>query len=356
MQRKSLSNGLERDVVTTQPVLTYGRVRVVLDETVPCDAARWNWCRSIATRLNNVLIPRVESVFGPVADRLETGLLTVVVTPQVRNAGGNDGTVKAFVLSTDFRVDLDHPQSHACDAIYIDTELDLHGSDAILTHELTHAAQFCGFRRRFGETPWPLQDWMIEGTAHAAEVVLTHIDSNVTDRLRAFHQSPEQSPLVVTDATVSGRWRDPRCRGATCSFFTWIAQHYGLETIAKITESVADSADPWRSATGQPWREIQRAWLIFVADSEETHCHRVIAKHPLTLRIDGGATAFLTLPSTDGNSTRLRLVVESHSSVPWRAVLLRKAKRAPADNQGVTPAQTLHSGRTALASPVMTFR
>lgn len=315
-QRSQL--GREREPITTRPMLSYGRARLVLDETIPRDSNRLAWCRDLAARLNNVLIPRVESVLGPVADRLADGTLTVVVTPQVRSVGGDDSTVSAFVLATDFRVDLDRPEGHGCDTIYLHPELSPDRSDAILVHELTHAAQFCALRRHYGSQPWPLQDWQIEGTAHAAEVLLTHNDSNVADRLRAFHRSPERSPLVVVDATVSGRWRDPRCRGAACSFFTWAAQRFGLDTIAQIANSPSESDDPWTAATSQSWGDLQRAWLISVATDRETYRHVAEWGQPLTMIIDGGATAFVVLPASTTT-----LSVTSRPDVSCRLTLLR---------------------------------
>ncbi len=345
--QKSRSPGLDRELVTTSSVLNYGRVRIVLDEKLRCDSDRRQWCQQIAARLNNVLIPRVESVFGPVADRLAAGILTVVVTPQVSRSGSDNSPVRAFVLSTDFRVDLDRPEGHACDAIYIAPDLSLEQSDAILVHELTHAAQFCAFRRQFGAAPWPLQDWVIEGTAHASEVLLTHDDSNVAERLQAFSQCPERSPLVVRDAARSGRWRDARCRGAACSFFTWAAQNYGLEAIANLTESSVGDADPWMSAVGQSWRETQRAWLISLVMTDEIHCHTLAVTKPVTIQVDGGATAFFTLPTSAGADHPLRLHIESDRSVPWRATLVRKPTMS---------SRSAYSARTALASPVTTFR
>lgn len=323
----------EREPIITLPILTYGRVRIVMDETIAWNPHRSTWCRDLAARLNNVLIPRVESVLGPVADRLTDGTLTVVVTPQVRAVGGGDSTVAAFVLATDFRVDLDRPEGHSCDAIYLHPELSPDDGDAILVHELTHAAQFCALRRHYGSKPWPLQDWQIEGTAHAAEVLLTHKDSNITDRLRAFHRSPEQSPLVVLDAAVSGRWRDPRCRGATCSFFTWAAQRFGLETIAPIVTSPTESDDPWLTTIGQSWPDVQRAWLISVATAHETRRHAAEWGQPLTVNIDGGATAFVVLPTRDAEAT---LSVTSRPDVYYRLTLLRDPRHGSTNDKTST--------------------
>ncbi len=356
-RRKPSIMGSPGAALSTMSVLCDGRVRIVWDREIAWNTVRLDWCRQLAARLNSVLIPRVESVFGPVADRLAAGTLTVVVTPRVRDAGGSGSPVEAFVLASDFRVDLERPESHGCDAIYLHPDLDLGKSDPILVHELTHAAQFCTFRRRYGRTPWPLQDWMLEGCAHAAEVLLTHNDQNVADRLLAFHQAPEQSPLVVVDAAVSGRWRDPRCRGAACSFFTWGAQRYGLEAMARRTVPSQGIDDPWLSIVGQRWPEIHRAWLVSVAIANETQRHPVRSGHPVTIRIDGGATAFFTLPSMAGQSQPLRLSIASQTSAGWHATLVQTPQRLPGGgHQTPSPAGNYFSSGVGFTSPVTMSR
>lgn len=355
--RKPSMTGSPSAAIPTMQVLCDGRVRIVWDREIAWNTVRLDWCRQLAARLNSVLIPRVESVFGPVADRLVAGTLTVVVTPRVRDAGGSGSPVEAFVLASDFRVDLERPEGHGCDAIYLHPDLDLGKSDPILVHELTHAAQFCTFRRQYGRTPWPLQDWMLEGSAHAAEVLLTHNDQNVADRLLAFHQAPEQSPLVVVDAAVSGRWRDPRCRGAACSFFTWGARRYGLEAMARLTVSPQGIDDPWESIVGLSWPAIHRAWLISVATANEARRHPVELGHSATVRIDGRATAFFALPSMAGRSQPLRLTIASETSATWHATLVRSPRRWPTGSHPESsPPDHYFSSGVGFTSPVTISR
>ncbi|HET6425574.1 MAG TPA: hypothetical protein VFG20_17930, partial [Planctomycetaceae bacterium] len=237
----------ERSVaIQTTEILTTTRVRIVVDQHVANDGLLLERCRQLAVRVGTVLMPPVEATFGPVADRSDNGTLTVVVTPQVRQMVGGNKPVEAFVLASDFRSDLTRPASNECDVIYIHPELLRKPSDAVLVHELVHAAQFCAFRRHYGSSPWPLADWMLEGSAHAAEVLLTGSDDNVRDRLQAFAACPEKSPLIVMDTTREGLWREPRSRGATCSFFSWMGRQYGLRAMGQIVASGAN--DRWRPA------------------------------------------------------------------------------------------------------------
>lgn len=338
-------------VVQSIEVADTPRVRVVLDQLLSDDTQLRGRCRQLASRMSATFIPAIEAVFGPVADRCAERKLTIVVTPLVRQIASGNPPVDAFVLATDFREDLVRPFSNECDAIYVHPELSPEKSDAVLVHELTHVAQFCAFRRHHGASPWPLADWILEGTAHAAESLLTDNHHNVQDRLDAFAAAPELSPLRVVDAAREKLWRDSRCRGAACSFFTWLGQTYGMNAVGEICTKSPTSENAWHSVTGKENDELVRDWQTSLIATRSVHLHDISAGKPLTLTVLGGATAFIRLPGFAG-ANPITIRTTTPDSTEWTSwVHSRRCSTA----SEVTGADHCGAG-VAFTSPVTIIR
>lgn len=320
-----VSNHAEPSAIQSVEAVSSPRARLVLDMTLQADQALRVACESFTGRLNSVLIPRVEQSFGPLADRNPDSKLTVVVTPQVRQLQGGNTLVDAFVLASDYRLDLSRPQSNECDVIYLHPELLTKSYDAVLIHELMHVAQFCSYRRTHGAHPWPLADWILEGTAHAGEILLTGQDANVRERIHAFAGVPERSPLRVVDSAREGLWRDSRSRGAAASFFLEVGRRYGSSALRQII--TADVTDPqtWQSATGQTQEQIERVWCSSLIQSQTILPHILSIDTPLVVDVQGESTAFVRLPEAI-SASGMSVLIQTEQGQKWSGWLHRQQK------------------------------
>ncbi len=307
----------------TREIEQTSRVRIVLDCDAECDLERQQWCQRLAQQLTNALIPRVEAVFGAVADRETDGKLTVVVTPRVRQVHGGGTAVEAFVLASDYRLDLSRPHSNERDVVYVHPDVPADTRDAILIHELVHAAQFCALRREYGGTPWPVADWILEGTAHAAEVLLSGNDGNVRHRLEAFAANPERSPLVIVDAAREGRWRDLHCRGAASSFFTWLVRRNGINSLGSVVNATGFHEAHAHAASGPDWLSLRREWHLSLIAENAVAMRELRVGMPTVITIDGGAAAFLALPSARDSTQPLTVTVSEADHHQWEAMVVQ---------------------------------
>lgn len=320
----------EAAAIQTIEAVSSPRVRVVLDVMLHDDQALQATCKPFTARLNSVLIPLVEQSFGPLADRDSDQRLTVVVTPHVRQLQGGNTPVDAFVLASDYRLDLARPQSNESDAIYLHPDLLTKANDAVLIHELIHVAQFCSYRRKHGAHPWPLADWILEGTAHAGEVMLSGRDTNVRERIDAFAVVPERSPLRVVDSAREGLWRDARSRGAAASFFIETGRRYGSSALRQII--TADVTDPqtWQSATGQTQEQIERVWCSSLIQSQTIRPHILSIDTPLVVDVQGESTAFVRLP--EANSAReMSVQIQAEQNQTWTGWLHRQRRNGSSE-------------------------
>jgi hypothetical protein len=285
--------------------LCRGARTVVYCEASAVDAAAADLAQGVATLLERELLPRIEGRVGPVADVDGDGLLAVVITPRVRLASAR---LSAFVRAADFQPGVERPWSNQADVMYLDPRVAHHELPAILAHELTHMAQFSHWREQFGDTPWPLPDWLLEGHAHAVEVHLTGNWSNLHERLTAFVGRPESCPLVIPDAAAAGLWRDAGCRGATASFCLWLTRRFGAKWWRRLAELAGPDDDAWEREFGRPFAELYREWTLSLASAgcvaacTGDSVPQPIPRHELRLysttrlELKGTATAYCRLP------------------------------------------------------------
>jgi hypothetical protein len=286
--------------VRSREVCRGDRVSVMWDEDALDDRAA-EFAQTVVELLEHAVLPGVELAVGPCADVDGDARLTIAVSPRIRQLGAQRSDLFAFVRAADFRPDGEPAWSNRADMIYLAPHVEPHLLPAILSHELTHVAQFSGLLREFGDAPWPLSEWLLEGHAHAVEVGLTGSTHNLQSRWDAFLSRPEASPLVMVDASAVGRWRDPASRGATAAFCVWLSEHYGPNWWSRLNDLLIGGDDAWRREFGLPFAELYRRWTIHIAchgDSQRRQPRQVVwpADGALVVNLVGTATAYCTLP------------------------------------------------------------
>ncbi len=279
--------------IETQPLVRCGRVRLEWDTRTPTTAADDAWGVALAEQMAQVWLPAVEARLGRCSAEGSANDLVVVITPAVATVAASAEPIEACVLPRDYDPSTSRLTDSMGGVLYVHPDLSAVRQPPILVHELAHVATLCRLRERYGAAPWPLQDWSSEGLAHAVELAVTGDPQNVAARLQAFAELPERSSLVVCDGRQTRRWRDPRCRGAACSFFVWASDTYGLPQVAEAVYATGQHDDPWTVALGTPWAELYRQWTI------DNAVHNRVTIRPVTaatIDLEGTATTYLRLP------------------------------------------------------------
>ena len=225
--------------IVGRPWMSGRRVRVVVDTAVPRSVPHPELARTIVEELERRIGVAAEEEWPTVVPWSEDAPLTVLLTPHVsrvspappETGGGlaarsGKSPPSGLFRPDDLRTDLAPPFGCGRAVIYLDSSLrpGPHLS-AVLAHEFTH---YVACSARLATTGSVRQDdWLNEGLAHVGEIQLGGGLANLERRLEAFRASSAASPLVVTDAVASGRWRDPGCRGAAFLFTKWCADEYG---------------------------------------------------------------------------------------------------------------------------------
>ncbi len=279
--------------IEARPWIRCGRVRLDWDVRTPITAADEAWGRAVSERMARDWLPAVETRLGRCSHATDADDLVVVITPAVATIAQSVEPIEACVLPRDYEPSTSRLTETIGGVIYLHPQLSPERQPPILVHELAHVATLCRLRERYGSDPWPLQDWSSEGLAHAVELAVTGDRQNVGLRLEAFAELPERSPLVVCDGRQSRRWRDPRCRGAACSFFVWASETYGLPRVAEAVYATGQTDDPWAAALGTSWGELYRQWTI-----DNARHNRVAMRMATTatIELEGTATTYLQLP------------------------------------------------------------
>ncbi len=276
--------------------------RVWLPNDEPHDSRLNHWVQRLGELLEQVCLPTVEADQGPWPDVDGDGRLNLLVTNRV---GQTSPDVKAFVRQVDFQADVPLPWGQNWDVVYVQPGTNLGELRSILIHELTHVAQFSWCRKLFPAQPWPIPDWMTEGLAHAAELRSGGKWDNTLPRLRTFAERPANCPLVVSDAVVSGLWRDPGQRGASAAFCDWWTRRRPEWRWPELLTSYAEHEDPWTELAGAPFPDVYRDWTISLAtegvpmSSSDTPLELrgvdVSAGTPYTIVLTGTATAYVRI-------------------------------------------------------------
>lgn len=267
--------------IVGRPWIGGRRVRVVLDAGVPRSVPHPELARTIVEELEHRIGVAAEAEWPAAIPWSEDAPLTVLLTPHVARvspapaealgglaARSGNAPPSGLFRPDDLRIDLAPPFGCGRAVIYLDSSLRPGAHlNAVLAHEFTH---YVACSARLAATGSVRQDdWLNEGLAHVGETRLGGGLANLEHRLEAFRTSSAASPLVVTDAVASGRWRDPGCRGAAYLFTRWCAEGYGPGFLPNLSAEPASGSDGVARLMGQPFARLFIEWGANVAAAGE---------------------------------------------------------------------------------------
>lgn len=214
-------------------------------------------------QLEQEILPKLTELYGEIADIDGDGKLAVCLTDRLSELPTTDSPVEGLVQVDDFHADLPRPQSNQADVVFLSRALQPgpHAL-AVMAHEAAHLAVFS---RRFEADPHgfrPEDDWLNEGLAHFAEVECSGSWTNLSQRIAAFQDHPESSPLVVIDAHRAGFWRDPGSRGAAWSFLSWLADQSGPEMVSELARHPNVGCAKIEAVLQEPFEDVFRRWTV----------------------------------------------------------------------------------------------
>ena len=326
------------------------RVRIFVDQQLAAGEVSQSRIDELVSVLEDDVVPRVESQFGPLSDVDGDGCLAIVLTPWLSRLQGGRTSIGGMVRSSDFQRDVSPPLGNRCDMLFLNSSLP---SDAalrdLLSHEVAHAACISQRLSRGIGKLRDEDDWLSEALAHLAEPGWTNLDH----RLAAFLDDPSRFPLVVPDYYRAGLWRNPGCRGATYLFTRWCIEHRGPQLVRQLAQSVERGRKNIERATGRQFEDLFREWNLSLADGVEltspglrsalhrlasaglqpTICHDASSKH--TLQVRGTAFTIVDLLVDEPSPRTLRIAGDS--TAKWQFSICRR----PDGSHGRTQNNTL---------------
>ena len=286
--------------------------------------------------LDEEVLPRVESQFGPLSDVDDDGCLAVVLTPWLSRLQGGRTSIGGMVRSSDFQRSMSPPFGNRSDMLFLNSALP---SDAALrdlvSHEVAHAACISQRLSHGTDALRDEEDWLSEALAHLAEPGWSNLDH----RLAAFLDDPSRFPLVVPDYYRAGLWRNPGCRGATYLFTRWCVGQSEPQLVRQLAQSAERGTRNLERATGRRFAELFREWSLSVASGDElaaldlknvlnrlgsaglqpTICPAGSSEH--TLQVRGTAFAVVDLLVDESASRTLR--ISGDSTAKWQFSICR---------------------------------
>lgn len=252
--------------ITAVNVACGTRVRVFVDQQLTSGEVTQSRIDALVRQLDDDVIPRVESQFGPLCDVDGDGCLAIVLTPWLSRLQGGRTSVGGMVRSSDFQQCALPPLGNRCDMLFLNSSLPNDSAlRDLLSHEVAHAACISQRVSSRISTFRDEEDWLSEALAHLAEPSWSNLDH----RIAAFLDDPSQYPLVVSDYYRAGLWRNPGCRGATYLFARWCIGASDPKLVRQLAQSKNRGRRNLEQATGRRFEDLFRAWQLSLADDEE---------------------------------------------------------------------------------------
>lgn len=190
-----------------QRVQQTSRLNLYADCEIPSHAAA---AQAIADRLSAGLVQFVERQVAPISDPDQDGRLAIVVASLSDGQSAEELPILGCVRPADFY----GRGPFVGDIIYLDPAIaDEVSPDALLAHELAHAAVF-SFAP---ESRCP--GWLNESVAHLLEWSVDVNSPNLVRRIRDYQRHPERFPVVWSDSSSSRSLRRGPARIAGFTFF-----------------------------------------------------------------------------------------------------------------------------------------
>ncbi len=288
----------------------------------------------IIQRAEGRVLEYIETQIGQVTDLDEDGRLCFVLARLTTGEPANETQqpITGCVRPDDFLSELPSVDLAGAggDIVYLDRLLPTGRElDAILAHELAHAATFCAIRQASPEDQWQLPGWLNEAIAHYLEMQINPASDNLRTRLSDFTREPHRFPLVIPDCVQQQSLRRGPTRAAACLFLSNTLQQMPQETLRTLVCCPLPGTDRLESVTGNSFSETFRAWgLSLMASPREFPRHVLRADNELKLQLAG--TAFTWTAPVQRCGT-LEILASSESQLQVTVVAATGTQTAAAD-------------------------
>lgn len=322
--------------ITADNVACGSRVRIFVDQQLAQGEVAQSRIDELARLLEDDVISRVESQFGPLSDVDGDGRLAVVLTPWLSRLQGGRTSLGGMVRSSDYQRNVSPPFGNRSDMLFLNSSLP---SDAALrdlvSHEVAHVACISQRLSQGTGTLRDEEDWLSESLAHLAEPGWSNLDH----RIVAFLGDPSRYPLVVPDYYRAGLWRNPGCRGATFLFTRWCVGQSDPQLTRQLAQSAEHGTHNLERTTGRRFENLFHEWSLSLANGDQLDTpglQSVLRRlgstglQPTTFHAESGehtqqirGTAFAVVDLLVNKSSPQTLHITGDSAAKWQFSICR---------------------------------
>lgn len=304
----------------TTPLMRTEHVEVFVEDFNRDEQSAIDLAVEIAESLEERVLPILNHKIGIPLDVDGSGRLSVVLSPKVPGFTKGKHRVKGFVLPDDLLPAVEptrQTDSNNADVIFLDSCLPRgEALVALLAHEYTHVASLSNAKRN--HLPVPAM-WVNEAVAHVGERFCSKDNSNIRDRLTAFLQGTNTTPLLLDQTGLEHLHRNPAIRGASFSFVDWCVRFQGDELIRELTYRPGETVAVLEEQSGLSFDQLVQHWGLSLAESRRPAFLEISTQSkPMTATITGSGNLFLEQSRTNWQHVRLSLPPERHTRVAFR--------------------------------------
>ncbi|MEZ6123863.1 MAG: hypothetical protein R3C49_11880 [Planctomycetaceae bacterium] len=256
----------------------------------------------VGRRVDQVVLPLITQRLGEIDDLDMDQRLSLVIGLLAEAGTGSvfDHPITGCVRPEDF----DPASVHCCDAVYLDCRLPVDDDlDAVLTHELAHAAVFSAVNRsqqaggEFAAVPC----WLNEAIAHLLERTANPDSANLQQRMEAFRRQPHRFPAVIPEGLANISLRRGPSRAAGCLFLSSLLNGLNGDALKRMVMDPSSDLERIEHMTGQPFSEGFRSWgLQLMMNDARSAAMPVVADIPVRIQLAGTAFLWTTTFSEPG--------------------------------------------------------
>ena len=219
----------------------------------------------ICARLESDHLDQVTHWIGPVSDIDCDRRLTIVLTDLDRRSMPDDTPILGCVRDRDFAL-TGQDEGFAGDIIYLNHCLpDGDELDALLIHELAHAAVCClridALSGQKCDSPaTKTSAWLNEAVAHILEMKLAAPSTGFTERIRRFQTDPSTCPIIADDSHLPLAARRGGSRAAAALFLVPHIDSPG--DMAAMLDERCSFSKRFQTVSGRSFTDEFRAWCI----------------------------------------------------------------------------------------------
>lgn len=290
----------------------------------------------IIRRTESRVLDFVQTQLGPIDDLNNDGRLSFVLgrLSDHRSKNSMQQPITGCVRPDDFLPELqtaDSPNPGG-DIVYLDCTLPAGKElDAVLAHELTHAATFCVINTLANPRSNQLPGWLNEAVAHYIEHQINPQSENLKDRLADFTRHPNRFPLVIPDNVHQLSLRRGPTRAAACLFLSSTLEQLPPETLRSLVCCPKSGTERLESVTGESFSGLLRSWgLNLMASSRDFPRHVLNDRQSRLLNLAGTAFTW-TAPATESGTFEIEATPESLLQVT--IIKPRRSRMATADSK-----------------------